>query len=464
MKINHIRLMQMSACTVLFVASCKMSSWYKSAEPTKAGAEGGPVTALPFNGNGCPQNDGQWKTYWQKSFLDIKQASYKEPNTVVVAIKLDECGAQLEKSKRASTCLANMKAFTFSERQQKRPGFSMGFSVSDKAYYAAFPDQSLLDLPDELKDKEFLAKLDDDNDSVRQGAHDRIKALNAGRPVAQQMVSFTFFSNHLSTIDDSRSAARFFVYYPGEVFDRFYQFGFREQTVSPVSNSISLVAIQKKDVSSGATLVTPKAYYADLWRIRSDSGIKIGTRLDQTKKLENCYLCHKSALISIVPEKERFDPAIFGGALLEVNKKMASYSNAKIALLDTSAFGPALGHGNIGGRTKEFIAACSGGTITTDDSAKKVSEAMNCNSCHDSKSRGQLDFPITLEMEYTGSLIKRNIMQYKTMPPGAVLTDAEREALVKCTELEYMGTATEAGEFDKWLLNEAHCDFKTKQN
>ena len=199
---------------------------------------------------------------------------------------------------------------------------------------------------------------------MRLKGHAYIEALNKTiENPHEKMISLTFHSNHLSSIDDSRTSGRFLVFVPGDKIDRFYQFAIREVRSVPISNSISLISVQKKSLETNEALDRPVAYFADLWRQRDGDKFTITTRLNEAKKLENCYLCHKSALINIYPEKQRFSESLFGSHLSTVNEKISGYAKAIIAHLDTSEFGPRLGADNEKLQTDSFLKACSKGKI-----------------------------------------------------------------------------------------------------
>ena len=78
---------------------------------------------------------------------------------------------------------------------------------------------------------------------------------------------------------------------------------------------------------------------------------------------------------------------------------------------------------------------------------------MTCSRCHDGAFQARLDYPTLLrDLPTGGTLASRYVVKYRKMPPGADLTDGEREALIKCLEQEYYrGFGGQTGILSAWL-------------
>jgi hypothetical protein len=110
----------------------------------------GTVFAEPYDGESCPSSEGQWKSFWKNSFIDLRSSNYDKAKSVIVSENLAKCQNDLAQFPLSTSCVSNMFKFVSSQRQQMRPGYSMGFKLSDLDYYSRLPDQSMLDLPDGL--------------------------------------------------------------------------------------------------------------------------------------------------------------------------------------------------------------------------------------------------------------------------------------------------------------------------
>lgn len=336
-------------------------------------------------------------------------------------------------------CTKNLRAFTRALWLPSQPGHTMGLEISDQRYFEALPYPDLLDLPPELCEPRFLRLLDEDGARSLDEAVAYVEGLGAG------FTCFIYQSQHLPTPDGTGAHGRFFVLVPGPRFDRYVQFGLRDDPSKPLPNSVSVVAIQKLPVA--------RAFFKDLWRIREGGTITVGSRLAQTGKLESCYTCHKQALLPIVPAPATFDAERWGRVLQEIDARMQRQGACLLAGVDQDAYGPGLGPVDSPLRTEAFLRSCAGERVGP-EAMDRLKRAMGCARCHDGRAQARLDHPILRNaLPDGGTLVHRFVVTYKKMPPGVDLTGDEREALVRCLEQEYYrGFAGEPGLLPAWLL------------
>ena len=353
----------------------------------------------------------------------------------------------------AEECTANLRAFSRALWQANQPGHTLGLESSNRAYHATLPYPDLLELPPELHDQRFLKLLDDNTPQSLDAAVHYLESINARITDPERAFRyFVYQSQHLPTPDGTLAYGRFFVLVPGPSFDRYLQFGLRDDPQMPLPHGLSMVTIQKTHPDTGSPLRVPRAYLTDLWRVRENGKIIVGTRLEQTGHLENCYECHKPALLPIVPEPSTFDAQRWGRTLEEVNAQMSRHAVAEHAGLNRTAYGPGLGPLDSPLRTDAFLLSCAGNQVKPED-LPRLRSAMRCARCHDGENPAELDYPILLrELPAGGTLPFRYVVKYRKMPPGADLTDNEREALLRCLEEEYLrGFADQPGILSTWL-------------
>ena len=413
----------------------------------------------------CPSTAAGWQQ-WQNAAIDgLLSSNFADVKVAATTSTLQKCsadrGAVAQKNK---VCLANLERFATALMWPQQAGHSLGFSTTDQEYYVSSPFPEMLQPPKELTSGDFLRWLDDDAvgpGTGREKALAYIDHINAGIVNNDlKWIPFMYRSQHLPTPDGSGALGRFFVYVPDPRFDRFIQFGLRNAPSDPLPNSYSVVTVQKTDPSSNQKLSPPKVWLNDLWRLRNGGGITLSTRLKEAGSLENCYDCHKSAVLAITPDPLWFDAARFGDSLKRVNRIIGTAAAAQYVGIDMAAFGPGLGPTALSSRTPDFVKACSGNTVTDPARIAVLQRAMSCERCHNGDQRGPLNFPSALRdmpQPFGRSLVDRYITVHKTMPPGATLSDAERTALHRCLKLEYFGgVAGQPGVLRDWLA-QAQC-------
>lgn len=358
-----------------------------------------------------------------------------------------------EKNHVAAECTKNLRAFSSALWLSGQPGHGMGLEITDERYYATVPYPDLLEVPAELREKRFLKLLDENTAQSLDQAVGTLDGVNA--KIAEPERKWRYFiyrSQHLPTPDGTDAHGRFLIAVPGRGFDRYIQFGLRDDPRKPLPHSVSIVGVQKTQPDTGAPLRAPRAFLKDLWRVRGEGDIIIRSRLEQTGFLENCYECHKRPLLPVVPDPSTFDAARWGRVMREVNARMDSYTALEYAVLDRRGYGPGLGPLESPLRTDAFLLSCAGDRWKREDLGR-LRRAMRCARCHDGANQPQLDYPLPLsDLPDGGTLSRRYVVNYRKMPLDMDLTDGEREALIRCLEAEYSrGFDGQPGLLAAWL-------------
>lgn len=411
----------------------------------------------------CPKTDEAWKAWGERQIASLVASGYSDAQLTALRTAVTECDPRAtSRSPRVRACLRNLAGFGAWVTRSEEPGYSMALSISDEEYFARVPFKGMLELPRELADPAFLKLLDDD---ATPGYVD--KALERIKEINPTWIAFPYRSRHLPTVDETGALGRLFVYVPGKAFDQYLQFGLRHDPSLARPHSASIVAVQKLG-PDGKPLAEPLAWLNDLWRVRDESaspGITMSTRFAVNGFLENCYRCHKQAVLPItpLPFPSAGGPlaglayeARFGAAIRDVNRKMDAHRSLRYAFLPTESYGPPMGP--TGKRDEAFLRSCAGGRVTSPERLAAVGAAMRCARCHDGDRRGALNFPSLKEpLRVSGrTLVEHYVVSYGKMPPGAGLDAGERQALVDCLRAEYYGDASGApGLLKSWLQQES---------
>lgn len=313
-----------------------------------------------------------------------------------------------------------------------KPDHELGFNVPDKQYFAE--TKQYLDIPDFLLDPKFL------QDVSRKETLDRAKAylagLNSLRPLSDQLIFFSYTSQHLGTPDNIDSYQRLLIVVPGnpdlKIPDKWVQFGVTDPGKRVRIRNVSVVAALS--IADGVY----NTYFKDYFRTYRRSGsIDIKGRSEIGAGDDACIQCHKSGVLPIFPKRNSVS-ADEENALMAVNALFRSYGPPAFdKYLDASKFGPGLSSASVEDRNARF------GTRFENTA---VSHAMSCYRCHNSERFGPFNWP--MDRTIISSFIKGG-----QMPRGYELNTAERAELYRKLIREYFDTSHERpGILKSWLL------------
>jgi hypothetical protein len=319
--------------------------------------------------------------------------------------------------------------------------------MTDEQYYSEVPFPDLLELPERLGRQDFLKWMENADLLSADGKKNIEEALTAIDKVnddipdeAMKWVAFTYESQHLPTPDGTGTLGRFFIYVPGVDFDRYFQFGVKVRDGKRRPYGLSVVSVQKNDASH-QPLPRPEARFKDFWRLDEGGSVKVSTRLKESgEPLENCYECHKSAVLPITPKPESFDQERFADRVKKVNGFMGAYGAMDVHGIDVKDYGPAMGPRDFPGRTEAFFDVCAGRKNGVARSRYPViASSMNCAKCHDGEGRGELNYPsLRRGLPLRSTMVERYVVTHRKMPLGAKsLAENERRAIVDCLKTEY---------------------------
>lgn len=407
----------------------------------------------------CPSGKTQWQDWNRVRVEHLFTGDFREyvVNSIVENVEL--CQPELKAAPAFAECVSPLSRFAKSRWWDLQKGHSMGASFSDADYFDKVPYAEFLELPQELKDPDFLSWVEDERETANlEKALAYIERLNAAKADDEKWITFLYRSQHLATPDQTGALGRFFVYVPGKDFDRYFQFGLRSNPADELPKAFSVVSVQKTDPSTGKPLPIALARAKDFWRLRRSNGIELSTRFKVKGALENCYRCHKSAVLPIAPDKSVFDEKRFGEKMRLVNRLMKRHASATLFGSDPESYGPGLGPLNPPSRTDNFMKACANGRIADPARLAVIQSAMNCQKCHDGSDRGLLNFPSakTLQPQSRKTLVHQYVIDHEKMPPGVKLSHEEREVLAGCLKQEfYDDVGGSVGLLKSYLLNES---------
>ncbi len=408
-----------------------------------------------------------------------------------IAAAQARCPERLGEGTPGGAVVANLKRFAAAAGISSLPDHKFGFRVADRTYLDTVRRDIALPAP--LTSQEFLAAVSDPA-RYRQ-AQQIVDRRNAGRPLAERWVTLLYKSRFLKT-PDRTTYGRFFIYIPaderGAQPEQWVQFGIatpdmRDHKRKNQIFSLSVVAVRRPPAAAppGSPVVTA---VVDHWRVyKPDGTIELQTRLEAGHETENCYDCHKVAVLPIHPLAEYGFGAdgrlvVKGDGDGEIprwlNDKIAAYGppdfggdGAGRRHMDTAGFGPALGP--VGApRPDEQLARCAAPVGAA--SFPRLREAMQCARCHSPTLLGNINYPQALRSDQdleillhptTGAsmpLVPVHVAQGWMPPmsqqgpgPAPRLTPEERAAVARCLTGEYYDAARGTGLLADWLRGRA---------
>ncbi len=319
---------------------------------------------------------------------------------------------------------------TISLNQQ--PGHELGFVVPDKQYFDE--TRRYVQIPEFLMDQSFLRAVSR-YETLNQ-AKAFLRRLNSTRAPADQLIFFSYTSQHLGTPDNDDSYRRLLIIVPGDAAngrpDQWVQFGVTDPKVRIRTRNVSVITAL---AGSDGTFNT---YFKDYFRTyRRDGSITIKGRWELGYGDDNCARCHKSGVLPIFPEPGSVS-ANEQPMVAAVNQLFLTYGSPRFdKYLDARKLGPGLGSARWEMRRQRFG---EGFSRTT------VGQAMSCTTCHHYEGLGAFNWP--MDQATISSYIKGG-----QMPFGSKLNAAERDELYDKLIEEYFATSdANPGILKSWLL------------
>jgi hypothetical protein len=312
------------------------------------------------------------------------------------------------------------------------PDHELGFLISDKQYFDE--TRAYVQIPEFLLTQTFLRTLSRHETLPR--AKSLLRQLNSTRASADQLIFFSYRSQHLGTPDNDDSFERLLIVVPGDtekgVPEKWVQFGISDRGARVRIRNLSIVAAMPQPDR------TTSIYFKDFFRTyRRDGSINVTGRWETGNGDDNCASCHKSGVLPIFP-----DPGSVSAnemqALEEVNQRFLLYSAPRFQnYLDETRFGPGLGSGTPESRAQRFGAGFN---------ETPVARAMTCSSCHQPQRLGALNWP--MDSTLIGSFVEGG-----KMPLGQQLKTSERNEVHDKLIQEYFAIdKNNPGVLKAWLL------------
>jgi hypothetical protein len=313
-----------------------------------------------------------------------------------------------------------------------RPDHELGFSVPDKQYFEE--TRQYVQIPEFLLAPGFLRSVS--RFETLNWAKDYLRRLNASRDSSEQLLFFSYKSQHLGTPDNDDSFWRLLIVVPGDaskgVPEKWVQFGITDPGVRVRTRNVSVVSAM---VNPDGTF---NAYFKDFFRTyRPDGSISIKGRWELGYGDDNCAQCHKSGVLPIFPGKGSVRPDE-RQAVQAVNQRFLTYGSPRFdKYMDETKFGPGLSSASHADRLRRFGEGFAG---------TEVAHAMNCSACHSPARLGSFNWPMD-------STVISSFVEGGEMPLGYTLRDSERRALYQRLVQEYF-SADDAnpGILKSWLL------------
>jgi hypothetical protein len=312
------------------------------------------------------------------------------------------------------------------------PDHELGFAVPDQQYFAE--TRQYVEVPEFLRSQTFLRWVGRSETLDR--AKKLLRDLNTTRGPSDQLLFFSYRSQHLGTPDNDDSRLRLLIVVPGNVQDgvpeKWVQFGVTDPGARTRIRNLSVVSAMP--LPDGIF----NSYFKDYFRsIRRDGSISIKGRWELGYGDDSCVRCHKSGVLPIFPEEGSVSPD--EKAMVEaVNQRFRTYGSPRFdRYYDESKLGPGLSSVKWGVRSKRFGEEFEG---------TSVNGAMKCNVCHQREGLGALNWPMN-------SVIVSSYVKGGKMPFGWKLDESDREELNNKLVEEYFSIDdANPGILKSWLL------------
>ncbi|MGB9182269.1 MAG: hypothetical protein WCB68_23770 [Pyrinomonadaceae bacterium] len=312
------------------------------------------------------------------------------------------------------------------------PDHELGFIVPDKQYFEE--TRQYVEIPEFLMAQSFIKAVS--RSETLDQAKSFLRELNLKREPSDQLIFFSYISQHLGTPDNDDSYRRLLIVVPGNagkgIPEKWVQFGVSDPGQRVRTRNVSVVSTVLNPDGTNNT------YFKDYYRTyRRDGKISIKGRWELGEGDDNCAQCHKSGILPIFPEagsvKESEQQAVSA-----VNQRFLTYGSPRFdKYLDESKFGPGLSSASREDREQRFGAKFTG-TV--------VANAMACAACHQPERLGYLNWPMD-------SVVIKSYIKGGQMPRGYELQAAQRSELYKRLIQEYFATdPAHPGILKSWLL------------
>lgn len=319
--------------------------------------------------------------------------------------------------------------------RDQQPDHELGFNVPDEQYFDE--TRQYVQIPEFLVSQSFFRLVGRYETLDR--AKDYLRQLNSERAPSDQLIFFSYKSQHLGAADNDDSFLRLLVVVPGNtgagVPEKWVQFGIPDPGARAHIRNVSVVsAVAGADGSS-------TFYFKDFFRTYRRRGpVEINGRWELGEGDDSCVSCHKSGILPIFPVAG----SVSGGeqqSLEAVNERFLTYGPPRFGqYLDANKLGPGLGSASAEDRARRFGPAFA---------KTKVARAMNCAVCHQPAGLGSFNWPMD-------SVVVSSFVKGGQMPLGQSLRVPEREELYKKLVGEYFAVSdARPGILKSWLLSQS---------
>jgi len=383
-------------------------------------------------------NSDQWLRTSVDSFVRAARAAYENDDAipaykrVLKSIRRAILRRKLEEDTEFRTRYQAFLDYIEVVSLETLPDHELGFAVPDKEYFAE--TRQYVQVPDFLNSQPFLRLVS--RAETLEKAKDFLRQVNANRSPSDQLLFFSYRSQHLGTPDNDDSRLRLLIVVPGMVQDglpeKWVQFGVTDKGKRTRIRNLSVVSAMPS--ADGVF----NSYFKDYFRsFRRDGSITIEGRWELGYGDDSCVRCHKSGVLPIFPEAGSVTPDE-QPTVAAVNQRFRTYGSPRFdRYYDESKLGPGLSSGSGDARRKRFGEGFG---------KTAVGDAMKCSVCHQRQGLGALNWPMN-------SVIVSSYIKGGQMPFGWKLRESDREELNNKLVEEYFSIDdANPGILKSWLL------------
>ena len=340
----------------------------------------------------------------------------------------------------------------------------LAMSVTDREYFSK--ESRWVAFPELLKSQPFLKSLA--KPSLYRNAVAIIERHNQTLPTKSRWIVQPFRAQFVKSVDET-TYGRLLVMVPnqkladGRILDQWIMFALATRDLPPstIVRSISFIAVLRDPARPGN-----QGFLGDFMRDRDPKSGQIEIKSNFLLKhspSQNCYDCHKTAVLPIHPKTTyRFGAKNMLEAtnetqnptLEQLNSLVFQYGKTDFGYLKAGDFGPAIGTPT-SSRSDEFIAEATKDDPVSPDSYQRIRAEMNCATCHCDFAK--INYPLAVRSDQESrsfeakKALVRSTIEMGIMPPKNDLTVKERHALWHCLTKEYLDLNSQKGTFIDWL-------------
>ncbi len=371
-----------------------------------------------------------------------EESSKRRSNLEIDLKHFDKCMSETKLNRSiANKCTKSIRSLKIYLDQE------VGFSEDELKMKST--DGEHYKLPEEFKTSSFYHAVNNYNTDPKK-LEDIVKELKTKYKSLDVIVNKPpFFCQVEGFNEEFPDSKTIIMRFEEDRFDRFFHF-FTGLSDNDKNAGHFLNMTMEKLSKDGQKLSKPNMYFQDGGVHKKEFEDSNSEYVfEQSSNGESCFICHSQGIAGIVVKDEK-DLKVLSNAnnkkftdvkdyVKEFNLHGYKYGNP--ALNGDANLGakgtPEVGPMNLISRDDYFYKTCA--PKLTGKRLDVVKSNMNCASCHNGTQIGKLQFPFGgSDTDFGFDMVDTSIL-YNHMPPGVSLDQEQKEGLIACLRMEYLG-------------------------